>query len=381
MFRASLPSRVEKRVFAFVVGCACVGVATPRLSSEVRAAGLVARFVGVEVPVLRSEVRVSSVDLEGVPGKVYEPVDRPGAPALVLLHGVHRLGIEEPRLAHFAGVLAKSGFLVVTPEVREIAEYRIEAANVTPIARGLREAKARSGRAKVGVLGLSFAGGLAVMSAADPSTKNDVAFAVSVGGHADLSRVLTFFVTNEIEGPLGKETVPAHDYGLLVLAYGHAEELFPGDDGPVAKKAFHTWLAGDPPRAKEIAKGLSDRGAARFALFAAHDQVALRPVLLDLLARHGDEVRRVSPAARVSEVAAPVFLLHGRADDVIPAAEARSLAAALPPSRLADLLVSARLKHVELTGTPTARDAAELVHFLGGVVFAAENEPSVGTGG
>src|SRR5882757_8128455 len=41
-----------------------------------------------------------------VKGRLYLPVNRPNAPAMVVLHGVHYLGIDEPRLESFAAALA-----------------------------------------------------------------------------------------------------------------------------------------------------------------------------------------------------------------------------------------------------------------------------------
>src|SRR5579862_9554483 len=56
----------------------------------------------------------------------YVPEGMPDAPGLVILHGVHRLGIDEPRLIRFARSLAGAGLRVLTPELRELADYRVD---------------------------------------------------------------------------------------------------------------------------------------------------------------------------------------------------------------------------------------------------------------
>src|SRR5271157_1200939 len=75
------------------------------------------------------DVRDTSFDFKGsaVPARIYLPRGVVSAPGIVVVHGMHELGINEPRLVNFARALAASGFFVMTPEVRGIADYRVEA--------------------------------------------------------------------------------------------------------------------------------------------------------------------------------------------------------------------------------------------------------------
>ena len=47
------------------------------------------------------------------------------APAVIVLHGVHHLGIEEPRSVAFAKALSSHGFQAITPELNDLADYRV----------------------------------------------------------------------------------------------------------------------------------------------------------------------------------------------------------------------------------------------------------------
>jgi len=70
---------------------------------------------------------------------------------------------------------------------------------------------------KVGLLGLSFAGGLSPLPAADARYTPYIQFVVSVGSHDDLERVSGFLVTNTIARPDGTLLeMPGHEYGPLV---------------------------------------------------------------------------------------------------------------------------------------------------------------------
>jgi len=61
---------------------------------------------------------------------------------------------------------------------------------------------------------------------------------------------------------------------------------------------------------------------------------------------------------------APVYLLHGRADNIIPAAETLWMASELPRTLLREVLVSPVLSQVNLDAKPGVWDQWRLVHFL-----------------
>src|SRR5436853_264293 len=79
----------------------------------------------------------------------------------------------------------------------------------------------------VGVLGLSFCGGLALMADADERYKPDIAFVVSVGGHDAMARVARFLASGKTARPDGSSvTMLPHEYGALVLVYSQVSRFF-----------------------------------------------------------------------------------------------------------------------------------------------------------
>ena len=68
----------------------------------------------------------------------------------------------------------------------------------------------------------------------------------------------------------------------------------------------------------------------------------------------------------------PVYLLHGEADNVIPAAETLWMASELPRNDLKAMLVSPVLSHVDLETEPDMMEEWRLVRFFGLVMHAAE---------
>src|SRR5262249_10583518 len=152
---------------------------------------------------------------------------------------------------------AGAGCAVLTPEVAEIAAYRIEPASIDTIGLAARALDARLGR-RAGVMGMSFAGGLSLLAAADPRFKDDIGFVVAVGAHDDLARVARFFATDRTEHPDGStEALAAHPYGVLVLVYADVGAFFPVAEVDAAREAIRLELSEQHEQARRRADELS----------------------------------------------------------------------------------------------------------------------------
>jgi pimeloyl-ACP methyl ester carboxylesterase len=162
---------------------------------------------------------------------------------------------------------------------------------------------------------------------------------------------------------------PAHEYGALVLAHSHPEDFFGPDDLPVASRALRLWLREEKEAALAEARQLSGPGRTRFQALL-HDRPSLRAQLLECVERHRGEMGPASPHGRLAGLRAPVFLLHGSGDSVIPPTEADWLAHDLPPGALQAELITPLLEHVSLQGEPPWRERWRAVHFLAQVLEA-----------
>src|SRR6185295_6195862 len=112
-----------------------------------------------------------------VRGRLY----RPESPrrSIVLTSGVHEAGIEEPRLVGLARALAATGLQVLTPEPVDLMRYRITPAATDTIEDAAqwflsRSDLVRDGR--VGLVGISFSGGLSLVAAGRPSLNTRTSF-------------------------------------------------------------------------------------------------------------------------------------------------------------------------------------------------------------
>src|SRR5215472_17693420 len=206
-----------------------------RLSNP-KAQGFIARFSGQPF----TEEMGSALTPQGVLRyRLYIPTGGGHRPGVVLLHGIHKAGIEEPRLVNFGRLLAGAGIEVMTPELKDLADYHVTPGTVDAIGNAVLLLSEKTSEPKVGVLGLSFAGGLALLAAERPVYAPRIGFVAAVGAHDDMTRVARFFAANMIERPDGSSVAfQAHEYGALVLAYAHPEDFFPPRDVATAREAL-----------------------------------------------------------------------------------------------------------------------------------------------
>jgi len=285
---------------------------------------------------------------------------------LVLGHGVHYKAIDDPRLIRFASELSRSGAAVLTPELADLADYRITRSGADVLGdavRFLSEHCLTTG-GKVGLIGFSFAGGLSLIAAQEPDVSSRLSFVTSVGGYHDLSRVLRFFLANEVVAPGGIVPKRAHEYGLVVLLYGHLEALVPEEDYFVARDAVRAWLHEDRKLAWTLASERTTKEAESLFVRIAGGQAAFyRPVLEDIVSRSARDLAELSPRGKLATLPIPVYLLHGTGDSVIPPEETLWAERELS-GRPHRALITPLLEHVKLGSTDALADAAKLVDFM-----------------
>jgi hypothetical protein len=305
--------------------------------------------------------------------RMYAPQDVKNPGGIVLLHGVHHLGIEDPRMWNLARALAGAGVLVMTPELQDLADYRVTARTIDVIGDSAVVLSRRMDR-NVGVIGLSFAGGLALLAANRSEFRDKIGYVVAIGAHDDMGRVARFFAANVIAKPDGVETpFQAHEYGVLVLAYSHLEDFFSPKDVPIAREALRQWLW-EQPDALKTAAALSPDGQKKLDLLLHHREQMREPLLAEITL-HKDEMAAVSPHGHLAQLHTTVFLLHGAGDTIIPSSETLWLAKEVPQSELRSALVSPALVHVDMGDQVTWQQQWQLVDFMAQVLDATEKLP------
>jgi pimeloyl-ACP methyl ester carboxylesterase len=350
-----------------------------------RAAGLLVRIEDPQHPgriggLHTYPIDESSIEIHMPTGpiraRIYTPRGIAGAPGLMIVHGVHHLGIDDPRLIAFARALCAGGIQVLTPELLSLTDYKVDPQTVDLLGYAARDF-AQSLHQKVGILGISFGGGLSLLAASNPQYERYIRFVVSVGAHDDLERVSQFFITNQIQRPDGTTLqMAAHEYGPLVLIYSHIEDFFPPSDVATAHEALRLLLWENVDESRKQAERLSPASRAKMDLLYNRQIDPLAAEISQVVAQHHTEMAAVSPHGRLQSLHVPVLLLHGSADNVIPPSELLWLQRDVPPTDLVTALVSPVLSHVSLEGKPTLADNLRLVDFMAKMLALVDDKKS-----
>ena len=307
--------------------------------------------------------------------KLYVPENMPHPPAMVVVHGLHQLGMEEPRLVNFAKSLAETGIEVLTPQVDAIADYRVVPESIDVIGASAQQLANIAGGHQVGVLGLSFAGGLSLMAAADPKYGDSISFIAAVGAQDDVQRVEHYLIEGRTQRPDGKTlTTLPHEYGWLILIYSHPEDFFSPADVTAARDSLRLVLHEDIDGAKRLSQTLSPAGQELMNAILQHHRDVVRDKLEADLDAHSAEAAAVSPHGRLQGLKAKVLLVHGEGDDVIPPSETEWLARDVPHARLQGALISRAISHVSLEQQPGWRDQVAVIHWIALMLEDADRE-------
>jgi len=324
-----------------------------------------------------------------IPARLYRPEGTIHRTA-ILTPGVHAMGIEEPRLKGLAGDLAASGVAVMTIALPDLTRYRFTPESVDEIedaAAWLAANHALAPDGSVGLMGISFAGGLSMVAAGRPSIRDKVAYVFSFGGHGDLPRVLRYLCSGIEPLPPGApaSTPPhfraPHDYGVAVILLGIADRMVPPEQVDALRRGIETYLTAsqltlvDMTKARavydesvQIATTLPEPSKTLMTLVNTRDTKALGARLLPVL-EHIDAYPDSMSPERSPLPKGPVYLLHGTEDTVIPSVETLLVARHLEDAHVdVHALLSGLITHAEVDKTAAASETFKLVRFWGALL-------------
>ena len=386
--------RLTAGLFAIAVAFVAALIARPYvhgLSFVIRAAEMqgAARRAADFDTVRVSEREVTIPTRRGpMRARLYEPAGSHRRAAL-LTSGLHASGIDEPRLVRLAQQLAASHIAVVTPDIPELSRFEIAPAITDAIEDAgvwLADESTLAPDRKAALMGISFSGGLSIIAAGRPSLANKLAYIFSLGGHDDLPRVLKYLCTGHEPSPIpdvqlgtardSEMILPPHDYGVAVILLSLADRVVPPAQVARLREGVRQYLwasaldggvdkAAAPQAFEAVAKyarSLPEPSATLMRYVIARDVVHLGARLLPLIGSTAPDGLSVSKSPKPT---APVFLLHGLEDNVVPAVESEYLAADLRGHAPVRLLLSGLISHAEADRPIHATDVLQLAGFWG----------------
>lgn len=358
-------------------------VGWPYLTARLQAIAVLDRVANEPVPAMVRRMvsdSVTTTDMTlslpsgAIEARMYTPVNHPNAPAFVIVHGVHYLGMNEPRLVAFASAMASCGLRVLTPELPDIKDYHVDASSIASIGDTAVWMDQHNGGRPVGVMGLSFSGSLSLLAAAEPQYKPDIKFVVAVGSEDSMARVANYYLTGRDVRPNGTaEILLPHEYGALVLEYENLQDFVPAPDIDAVRLVLRDHLYEEPAAEHAAMAKLTPAQAAEAKQLMNTKSPITRRMIAESDAKHVAAMAGVSPEGHMAQMGTPVYLLQGEADNIIPAAETLWLEMQIPPEAVKTALISPVISHLDMEDKgPTFGDRWRLVRFFAMILHAAE---------
>jgi pimeloyl-ACP methyl ester carboxylesterase len=188
---------------------------------------------------------------------------------------------------------------------------------------------------------------------------------------------MRYLATGEELPAPGAVTHPPHDYGVAVILYRLAEYgVVPKDQIAALKEGVRTFLYASQltlvnmdqanatfAKARQMAKAMPEPSQTYMNYVNDRAVKKLGPVLVPFLQQLGADDPALSPQ-RATPPTAPVFLLHGDEDTVIPPAESIILGEALRAKGAnVRVLLSHIITHAELDRSSDTLEAWKLISF------------------
>jgi hypothetical protein len=237
-----------------------------------------------------------------IDARVFHPPGGGRHAGVLLLLGVGELPREDLAI-RFAEALARLGVVVILPESTGLLAERLSPAEIDGLGLSydLLVDQSDVDPARTGVIGLSAAGGLGIVAAAQPTMRDRVRLVTSLGGYYDARSLLLDVASRSMD--VDGQVVPwsPEQRTLDVVSHTLADAL-----------------GSETPEVADLLAGVSrEEASARIA--------ALPEVVQERLVQ-------ISPSASLGQVRAHLYLLHDRDDSFIPFTQTRALVRAAPPS-------------------------------------------------
>ncbi|MBL9087614.1 MAG: hypothetical protein JNM10_10760, partial [Planctomycetia bacterium] len=280
----------------------------------------------------------------------------------VAVAGVTPEGVRDPRVLRVVEALAAAGCEVVAPDLAGLARPGEDEALVDDVVAAWRRALAGDGpvaspRRRVAFLGVSLGAGVVVRALArgadgDPAP-GTVGAVLLVGPPDDTVALARAWFRRPIAPAAASGLEDARsDAGLFArhgVARAAAARLLAGPD-LVAVRAWLDAVGETPSPGHREPAGLASADAARFVAAVRAEDTVADDDLAWILGAATPFLSASSPASAPSlaRVTAPVFVVHGVDDALVPVTEARALAARLTASPSVEVLESRLLSHVDV---------------------------------
>lgn len=247
--------------------------------------------------------------------------DHPQA-ALLVVPGAAEAGRRDARLVAFAADLARAGFLVMVPQLAGTDPLQVSAADAEAVARAVERLTDLAEVPEVGLVGISYAAGPAILAALE--VPEHVAFVAAIGGYHDITVAITYLTTGYYREGGEWRRGPVDPRARLLFLRANAGRVSP-EDAPLLRAIAERRLADPAAPVGDLAARLGPEGRAVWDLIANRDPERVPALMAALPDSLRAEMRALDLSAR-DLCGLDLLLIHGRDDPMVPWTESRALA-------------------------------------------------------
>lgn len=263
---------------------------------------------------------------------VYLPAAGGRHGAIILLLGAVGFPRRDPALVRFADGLSRAGAVVMIPESANLQNGDILPTEVEGLMMAVEYLRARPevDPERVGFLGFSVGGSMALLTAESERGRGQVRFVNAFGAYDDATDLLRSVASHTIV--VDGQRVPWEPADLTIWVFmRQLIATLPDErDRDVLGRAF----LDKQPEAQAELDQLSPDGRRIVELFQQPSPERVDELVAALPPASRDRLRDISPAGGLDRLTANLYLMHDRSDSYIPFTSSRRLAAEAPPGVL-----------------------------------------------
>ncbi|OGO52127.1 MAG: hypothetical protein A2148_12515 [Chloroflexi bacterium RBG_16_68_14] len=289
---------------------------------------------------------------------IYRPPDDDRHAAVIFSMGAPPLDLDDSRLVKLAEDAARAGLVMAVPFSERLDAELIEPDEVDALVGVFQylEGQPYAKPDRIGYIGVSVGGSLALLAAADPRIAERVDYTVAFGAYFDAIDTLVAVGARRVSYDGLEEPWEPDDHTVEVMALQLIAELPDRDDRATMCKAFvDPWdrmKLCDPPVGREPVTGtelaaLTRQGRAAYNLMTSGDPEEAQELLDQLPPSTREKLERLSPNRALDRLGGEIFIIHDRGDAFIPYVESRRMRDALAGREEVHFTEVSLFEHVE----------------------------------
>ncbi len=294
----------------------------------------------LKIRTLSPRQQTLNFEVEGRPysGELFLPAETPRA-AILFIPGTTTDGNQDPRMLALARSLARGGFSVLIPDLKNLRELKITPGEIDEIADTFSYLASQSDWApegRAGMAAVSYIVGPSLLAARQARIRDQVKFVLGIGAYYDLHEVIGYVTTGQFQDPAGQwQFLEPNAHGKWVLVLSNTDRIANAQDRQTLERIARIKIANPEAPIVDLRQSLvSKEGQALVDLMENRDPEQVDTLISQLPVSVRTDLDALTLKGKdFSQLTARVYLMHGDKDSLIPYPQSARLAEVLPGAR------------------------------------------------